>query len=105
MDAVVEAGTPTGVYNVSTGEGHSIKEVFDEVAAYLGVGLADPVPIVPPGADDVKAMGLDPAATQRAYGWKARVNFADTIRRQLDWYARHGVNDVYSHLAAPAAAR
>ena len=34
-------------------------------------------------------------------GWKARIGFRDTIRRQLDWYRAHGISDVYSHLAAP----
>jgi UDP-glucose 4-epimerase len=101
MDAVVREGAPAGVYNVSTGEGHSIKEVFDEVAAYLGLQPNEPVPVVPPGADDVPAVVLDPARTGPAFGWEARVSFRDTIRRQLQWYDRHGVTDVYSHLAAP----
>lgn len=101
MDLAVREGAPTGVYNVSTGEGHSIKEVFDEVATYLGVKLAEPVPVVPPGADDVPAVVLDPSRTGPAFGWKAAVGFRDTIRRQLEWYDRHGVSDVYSHLAAP----
>ena len=105
MDAAMASEAPSGVFNVSTGEGHAIKEIFDEVLAYLGVPLKEPVPIVPPGADDVKAMVLDPSATERAFGWKARVGFADTIRRQLDWYAKHGVSDIYTHLAVPARAR
>lgn len=92
-----------GVFNVSTGEGHTIKEIFDEVAAYLGVTLKEPVPVVPPGADDVKAMVLDPSRTEAALGWKARVGFKETIRRQLDWYRKYGVSDVHSHLAAPKA--
>lgn len=101
MDLVVRESAPVGVYNVSTGEGHSIKEVFDEVAAYLGVKLVEPVPVVPPGADDVPAVVLDPSLTGPAFGWKAEVGFRDTVRRQLEWYDRHGVSDVYSHLAAP----
>ena len=101
MDLAVREGAPTGIYNVSTGEGHSIKDVFDEVVAYLGLKLAEPVPVVPPGADDVPAVVLDPSATGPAFGWKARIGFRDTIRRQLEWYDRHGVSDVYSHLAAP----
>ena len=99
MESVVGDDAPTGVFNVSSGEGHSIKEVFDEVAAYLGIAVPD-VPVVPPGADDVPAVVLDPIETQRQFGWRARVGFSDTIRRQLDWYRAHGVNDVYSHLAA-----
>ena len=101
MDLAVQDGAPSGVFNVSTGEGHTIKEVFDEVAAYLGVKLVEPVPVVPPGADDVPAVVLDASATEKAFGWKARIGFRDTIRRQLDWYRAHGVSDVYSHLAAP----
>jgi nucleoside-diphosphate-sugar epimerase len=101
MDRVVRDGAPAGVYNVSTGEGRSIKEVFDEVAGYLGITPAEPVPVVPPGADDVPAVVLDPAATTAAFGWRAEVGFSDTIRRQLDWYRAHGISDVYSHLAAP----
>ncbi|MGH8765202.1 MAG: NAD-dependent epimerase/dehydratase family protein [Burkholderiales bacterium] len=103
MDLVVCDGAPTGTYNVSTGEGRSIKDVFDEVVAYLGVQLKEPVPVVPSGADDVPAVVLDPSRTGPAFGWKAKVSFKDTIRRQLEWYDRHGVTDVYSHLAPPKA--
>ena len=36
--------------------------------------------------------------------WEAQVGFGETIRKMLTWYDAHGVNDVYSHLAAPAVA-
>ncbi len=101
MDRLLGAEAEPGIYNVSTGEGHSIKEIFDEVCAYLGTTPAEPVPIVPPGADDVPAVVLDSSATAKTLGWTARIGFAETIRRQLDWYAAHGVTDVFSHLAAP----
>lgn len=101
MDLAIRDDAPRGVFNVSTGEGHSIQKVFDEVAAYLGLRPAEPVPVVPVGADDVKAMVLDPAQTERAFGWKARVGFKEAVRRQLDWYKRYGVSDVHSHLTAP----
>ena len=101
MDLALRDTSPVGVFNVSTGEGHSMKEVFDEVAAYLEVRLEKPVPIVPAGADDVRAVVLDPTATEEAFGWKARIGFRELIRRQLDWYSAHGVSEVHSHLAAP----
>ena len=100
MDTLLGDSAAPGIYNVSTGEGHTIKEIFDEVCAYLGITPAEPVPVVPPGADDVPAVVLDPSATTAALGWTARIGFRDTIRRQLDWYAAHCINDVYSHLAA-----
>jgi nucleoside-diphosphate-sugar epimerase len=101
MDLAARDEAPRGVFNVSTGEGHSIQEVFDEVAAYLGIRPAEPVPIVPVGADDVPAMVLDPTRTEQAFGWKARVGFKQAIRAQLDWYRRYGVSDVHSHLTVP----
>jgi UDP-glucose 4-epimerase len=93
---------PSGIFNVSTGEGHTVKEVFDIVLAHVGAKLAEPVPIVPPGKDDVPAVVLDATETERAFGWKPAVPFAETIGRTLAWYDRHGVTDVYSHLKMPA---
>lgn len=101
MDLAMRDEASGGVFNVSTGKGNTIQDVFDEVAAYLGVRPADPVPLVPVGADDVQAMVLDPSRTEQAFGWKARVGFKETIRRQLDWYRRYGVSEVHSHLTAP----
>jgi len=100
MDRVLDADAPPGVFNVSTGAGNSIKDVFDVVVAHLGIDAPN-VPIVPAGADDVQAVVLDPAHTHRVLGWQARISFEQTIRRQLEWYDRYGVNDIFSHLAAP----
>ena len=99
VERVLE-GPASGVYNVSTGEGHSIKEVFDIVVDHLGVRLDRPVPIVSPGAGDVPAVVLDPARTVHELGWQPRNGFEPTIRRVLAWYDVHGVTDIYSHLLA-----
>jgi nucleoside-diphosphate-sugar epimerase len=97
MDLALSADAPTGVFNLSTGQAHSIKEIFDLVASYLGVGPLE-VPIVPPAVDDVPVVTLDPSSTRRAFGWSAQHGFEETIRRQLAWYDAHGVTDVFSHL-------
>lgn len=100
MDLVLEHNSASGVFNVSTGSGNTIKDVYDTVADYLGITPPE-VPVVPPGADDVPAVVLDPAKTEKSFGWKARHDFTATIRRQLEWYDRYGVTDIFSHLAAP----
>lgn len=100
MDLAMAEGAPTGVYNVSTGTGHTIREIFDIVADHLGVSPG-PVPEVEPGADDVPAVVLDPSRTIEAFGWRPRYDFEQTIRRMLAWYDRHGVTAIYSHLKAP----
>lgn len=104
MDRVMEEGAPTGVFNVSTGTGHTIKEIFDIVADHVGVKLSEPVPEVDPGPDDVPAVVLDPSRTVETFGWTPRYPFAETIRRMLAWYDVHGVTAIYSHLKAPSPA-
>lgn len=102
---VLEGGAPTGIFNVSTGEGHTIKQVYDHIARYLGIETAEPVAVVEPGADDVPAVVLDPSHTREVFGWEAKIGFAEALDRMLRWYDAHGVSAIYSHLKAPAPAR
>ena len=62
------------------------------------------MPIVPAGDDDVPVVVLDPSETERAFGWRAKVSFEDSIRKMLEWYDLHGVHDVYSHVKKPEGA-
>ncbi len=97
MDLAIKENSPTGIFNLASGEAHSIKEIFNIVTNYLGLGKID-VPMVPPATDDVPVVSLDPSETQRVFGWKAQIGFTETIQRQLAWYDTHGVNFVFSHL-------
>ena len=101
MDMAIKTDAPTGTFNISSGEAHSIKEIFDLVSDYLGLGRMD-VPVVPPEADDVPVVSLDAQETRNAFGWTPKVQFAETIQRQLQWYDQHGISDVFSHLKSPA---
>src|SRR5262249_32695816 len=98
VDLVLRNDAPTGLFNVSTGEGHTIKDVFDAVETHLEIVPAEPVPVVPCGPDDVPAVVLDPSHTERVLGWHAKVGFIETIERMLRWYDAHGVSAIYSHL-------
>ncbi len=101
IDLAMDVEAPTGIFNVSTGIAHSIKEIFDIVADHLGVRTSEPVREVDPGPDDVPAMVLDPAHTFGTFGWRPKRAFEETVRRMLAWYDLHGVTAVYSHLKAP----
>jgi nucleoside-diphosphate-sugar epimerase len=105
IDRVLADEAPRGVYNISTGEGRTIKDVFDAVRAHLDVEPVGDVPIVPPGDDDVPAVVLDPSATERDLGWSARYDFKATMTRMLAWYDQHGIDAIYSHLKAPSTNR
>lgn len=98
LKLTLNTSAPTGVFNVSTGEGHTISEIFRLVADHLGMHEAEPVAINPPGADDVAKVVLDPTVTTEVFGWKAQVSFEETINKMLRWYDVHGITDVFSHL-------
>jgi UDP-glucose 4-epimerase len=100
MDLAINNDSPTGVFNVSTGVGYSIYDVFKAVSSYLVIDTPE-VPIEPVGDDDVPKVVLDPTETEKAFNWKAIVDFQDTISNQLKWYDEYGINDIFSHLTAP----
>jgi nucleoside-diphosphate-sugar epimerase len=102
MDLAIKESAPTGVFNLGTGEAHSVKEIYDIVREHVGLP-PDSVRVEPVGADDVPVMMLDSSETKAAFGWKARHSFQETIKRQLAWYDEHGVTDVFSHLKEPTA--
>jgi len=101
MDLVMADDAPSGVFNVSTGSGHAIKEIFDIIVDYLGVTFSTPVPEIDPDADDVPTVVLDPSVTISTFGWRPRFTFEETIRRMLTWYDANGVTVGYSHLKTP----
>jgi len=97
MDLAIAEDAPTGIFNISSGEAHSMKEIFDLVAKHLGMGVKE-VSIVPPAEDDISVVWLDPSDAFASFGWKARIGFEETVKRQLAWYDAYGVTDVFSHL-------
>jgi nucleoside-diphosphate-sugar epimerase len=104
IELVMDTDAPTGLFNVASGEGHSIRDVYDAVRVHLGQAPDPDVQVVPAGADDVPVVVPDPSRTSQLLGWSPRTSFAETIRNMLHWYDTHGVSDVFSHLAAPRPA-
>jgi UDP-glucose 4-epimerase len=100
VDLVMDRKAPSGIFNVSSGEGRSIKDVYDSVRAHLGLPADPAVKIVPVGDDDVPAVVPDSSMTTKVLGWKSEVAFSETMTRMLSWYDAHGVSEVYSHLSA-----
>lgn len=98
LDAVLVEGAATGCFNVSSGTDYSIKEVFDLMVERMKIKLDEPVEVLPPNADDVSSLLLDPAETERAFGWKAGVSLATGVDRLVGWYDENGVEETYTHL-------
>ncbi len=100
LDRTLLPGAASGVFNAGAGEGRSILDVYNAVAAALGISAPAP-PLVPPGADDVSAIVLDSSETKAAFDWQPKVSFEDSIRRMVRWYDQHGVQAIYAHVRAP----
>ena len=100
MDIVIKDNQSTGLFNVSSGEAHSIKEIFDIVCQFLSIPISE-VPIEPVEEDDVQIVSLDASETYKTFGWKAKINFKEIINNQLKWYEKYGVTDIFTHLKAP----
>lgn len=100
VDKTLAPNSAQGVFNAGSGQGRSILDVYNAVAAALGIDAPTP-PIVPPGSDDVAAIVLDSRDTEHAFGWKPIVDFEESIRRIVRWYDAHGVQAIYAHVRAP----
>jgi UDP-glucose 4-epimerase len=92
----VEGRGERGYYHISSGADYPIRELYDAVAAALGI--TDPVEERQRGADDAPTILLDPTKTERDFSWKATTPLVEGIRRTVEWYKEHGVEQTYTHL-------
>lgn len=86
-----------GIFNVSSGKGHSIKEVFDAVKTYMNKKELN-AEINSVNTDDVSVMVLDPIKTEKIFGWKSKIGFNEMINKQLEYYDESGIIKIFSHL-------
>jgi GDP-4-dehydro-6-deoxy-D-mannose reductase len=78
--ALLEKGRPGQIYNIASGEGRSLREVFARLAAIIGVEAVPEVdPSLARSADLLHLVG-DPARLQAATGWAPRIPFEQTLQ-------------------------
>lgn len=98
IDQVLRHERPLrGAFNVSSGIGKSILDVFEAVAAEMKV-FNPRFRTAPIGRDDVKSVVLSPEATEKTFGWTAKTDFEEAIRQQVGWFEILGVGSIRSHL-------
>jgi len=84
----LEAGGPSGAYNLGNGEGMSVRHVVETVARVAG----SPVPhsVGPRRAGDPARLVASNAGARRDLGWAPRLGQLDTIiETAWAWHARH----------------
>ncbi len=79
-------GVAGEVYNICTGEGHTVQQVADLLIemAQLPVELEVDPDLYRPA--DVPVLVGDPTAVAGATGWKAEIPLAESLRDVLDWW-------------------
>ena len=71
-----------GVYNIGTGEGTTVSQVFDALAGATDYGGSPEHAVERPG--DVHRIYLDVRRAERGLGWRATVPLEEGIRRTVD---------------------
>ena len=97
IDIILKDDETTGIFNVSSGKGTKIKDIFNYIASYLNIADTD-IEVVPVADDDIAYVVLDPSKTKSVFGWQANVSVEEMIKKQLQWYEVNGIDTIYSHL-------
>lgn len=100
LDLILESDVSKGVFNVSSGVGNSIKELFECVVDSIGIKPCK-VTKLNIGQDDIKEVVLCPKTTEQTFGWQSKVEFKQMIKRQCEWFEKDGVEKIFSHLKKP----
>ncbi|MBD3279985.1 UDP-glucose 4-epimerase GalE, partial [Candidatus Dojkabacteria bacterium] len=73
----------TDVFNVGTGTGYTVKEVFETTKEITGLDI--PYEIVERRKGDSKELVADPTKIEAVLGWKAQYNLRDIIQSAWDF--------------------
>jgi len=72
------------VFNIGTGDSHTLHEVYQTIAGYLG--FKEPPIYGPPRAGDIKHSLADICRASAELGYKPLVGFEEGLRKTVDWY-------------------
>ncbi|MGA9534188.1 MAG: NAD-dependent epimerase/dehydratase family protein [Anaerolineales bacterium] len=77
---------PSGIYNLGSGKGTSVNQIFD--ALQQVTGYQPPASFGPPKLGETYRIYLDPALAFETFGWKAEVLLDQGLTRTVDYF-RH----------------
>jgi nucleoside-diphosphate-sugar epimerase len=80
--ALVE-GSPSGAYNIGSGEGRSLREVAAVIVAQIGRGELVRFGARPAPAHDAAYVVADVSKARRDFGWSAQIGLAEGLRRTI----------------------
>jgi UDP-glucose 4-epimerase len=102
VEKAVDGGGSQGYYHISTGGDYSIKELYDETVAAMGLDPVPDVEIRERNPDDVFSILLDPSKTQKDFDWRASTPLSQGVADAIAYYREYGINETYTHLKLSA---
>ena len=88
-------GVSGEVFNIALGEEHTILELLEELNAIMGLSIAPA--FQPPRPGDVRRTLADSSKAKRLLRWSGSVNFAEGLRRTVQWFKRNVHSAHVSH--------
>ncbi len=78
-------GVGTGeVFNIALGEEHTLLDLLEQLNKIIGTNIQPD--FKPKRAGDVYKTYADSSKAERMLGWKGKVNFAEGLRRTVEWF-------------------
>ena len=94
----IDGGGRLGPYHISSGADYSIKELYDHTIKALHMPEKAEVEVRPRGEDDAATILLDPSQTEADFSWKITTPLEEGVRRAIDYYRDHGIEETFTHL-------
>lgn len=101
IDISLEDQYSNGIFNISSGEGISVKQIYDQIVDFLGIKQIKEPKILEVGKDDIETIILDPSITKKILGWEVSTSFNEDLKLILKAYQNEGLQEVYSHVLEP----
>lgn len=81
-------GVGTGeVFNIALGEENTLLDLLAQLNSIIGTDIKPD--FKPKRAGDVYKTFADSSKAERILGWKGKVNFAEGLRRTVEWFRAH----------------
>jgi UDP-glucose 4-epimerase len=72
------------ICNIGSGVGTSVNQIYHDVAGIIG--FRNPPIYSVPRPGEIQKVYLDSSKAKRVLGWEPKVNFADGLKRTVEWF-------------------
>jgi dTDP-glucose 4,6-dehydratase len=85
---VMDKGAPGEIYNFSSGNEFTNRQVADKIIRHLGIPATGVVDVDDRPAHDFR-YSISSSKTRQQLGWQPRHSFEEALGRTVDWYVNN----------------